>query len=63
MLATFLALAALAAPVLAQAPGAKQYVVPAKFPKDVFASYYVPASPSQNPQPAVHDPVNGNVCE
>jgi len=43
--------------VLAQAPGAEQYVVPAKFPSSIFKSYYVPASPTQNPQPAVHDPV------
>lgn len=43
--------------VLAQAPGAEQYVVPAKFPSSIFKSYYVPASPTQNPQPAIHDPV------
>lgn len=43
--------------VRAQAPGASSFVVPPKFPSSVFDRYYYGASPTQNPQPAIHDPV------
>ena len=36
---------------------ASSYVVPAEFPSSIFQSYYYGASPTQNPQPAIHDPV------
>lgn len=43
----------------AQAPSssAPSYVVPAEFPSSIFPSYYYGASPTQNPQPAIFDPV------
>ncbi|KAF8622021.1 hypothetical protein AX15_007311 [Amanita polypyramis BW_CC] len=38
-------------------PGAASYVAPAEFPTSVFASYYyLPARPTQEPQPAIYDP-------
>lgn len=43
----------------AQAPSSatSSFVVPAEFPSSVFPSYYYGASPTQNPQPAIYDPV------
>src|ERR1700760_3431767 len=42
------------------APGASSYVAPAGFPTSAFTSYYfLPASPTQEPQPAIYDPVLG----
>jgi hypothetical protein len=42
----------------ASAPGASSYVAPAGFPTSAFTSYYfLPASPTQEPQPAIYDPV------
>lgn len=39
-------------------PGSSSYVVPANFPTSVFPSYYyMPAQPTQEPQPAIYDPV------
>ncbi|KAL2004087.1 hypothetical protein VTN02DRAFT_307 [Thermoascus thermophilus] len=39
-------------------PGASSYVAPAGFPTSAFSSYYyLPARPTQEPQPALHDPV------
>lgn len=61
MLTTILVIAALTALIRAQAPDAESFVVPASFPSSIFNSYYVPASPTQNPQPAIHDPVSGVV--
>ena len=44
--------------VVAQAPnGPKSFTVPAKFPTSIFNSYYVRPNPTQNPQPAVRDPI------
>ncbi|KAL9058188.1 MAG: hypothetical protein Q9162_001912 [Coniocarpon cinnabarinum] len=43
---------------LAQAASsASSYVVPAEFPSSLFSSYYIDASPTQEPQPAIRDPV------
>jgi hypothetical protein len=39
-------------------PGVSSCVASAGFPTSAFASYYfLSASPSQNPQPAIYDPV------
>lgn len=38
-------------------PGASTYIAPSAFPTSVFSSYYVPPSPTQEPQPAIFDPV------
>jgi hypothetical protein len=39
-------------------PGASSYVAPAGFPTSAFSSYYfLPATPTQEPQPALYDPV------
>jgi hypothetical protein len=38
-------------------PGVSLFTVPAGFPTAVFSSYYVPPAPTQEPQPAVYDPV------
>ena len=57
-LSAFLAISPLAAPALAQVPGASSsYVVPAEFPASVFSSYYLAPNPTREPQPAVYDPV------
>ena len=37
-------------------PGSATFKAPAGFPTSLFSSYYVPASPTQEPQPAVYDP-------
>ena len=39
------------------APGASSFTVPAGFPTSIFSSYYDSVSPTQEPQPALHDPV------
>jgi hypothetical protein len=39
------------------APGPSSYVVSAGFPTTVFSSYYDPVTPTQEPQPALYDPV------
>lgn len=39
------------------APGASSFVVPPGFPTSIFSSYYVKAVPTQEPQPALYDPV------
>ena len=36
-------------------PGSSSYNAPAGFPTSVFSSYYLPASPTQEPQPAIFD--------
>ena len=41
----------------AYTPGATVYTAPPGFPTALFSSYYVPASPSQEPQPAIFDPL------
>jgi hypothetical protein len=42
----------------ASAPGSSTYLVSAGFPTSAFSSYYfLPASPTQEPQPAIYDPV------
>jgi hypothetical protein len=42
----------------AAAPGALSYIAPAGFPTSAFSSYYfLPATPTQQPQPALYDPV------
>lgn len=41
----------------AQLPGVASYVVSPGFPTSVFSSYYVQAGPTQEPQPALYDPV------
>ncbi|GIJ99407.1 hypothetical protein Aspvir_001539 [Aspergillus viridinutans] len=39
-------------------PGASSYVAPAGFPTSAFSSYYyLPAEPTQEPQPVIQDPV------
>ncbi|KAH8433053.1 PPN1 endopolyphosphatase family protein [Aspergillus melleus] len=39
-------------------PGSSAYVAQAGFPTSVFSSYhYLPAKPTQQPQPAIYDPV------
>ncbi|GFF32961.1 sphingomyelin phosphodiesterase 2 [Aspergillus udagawae] len=39
-------------------PGASSYVAPAGFPTSAFSSYYyLPAEPTQEPQPVIRDPV------
>ncbi|EIT81440.1 acid sphingomyelinase and PHM5 phosphate metabolism protein [Aspergillus oryzae 100-8] len=39
-------------------PGAPSYVAPAGFPTSAFSSYYyLPAEPTQEPQPIIHDPI------
>ena len=38
-------------------PGASSYVVTAGFPISAFSSYYLKPVPTQEPQPAIHDPV------
>ena len=46
--------------VQAQASGQQQlaaYTVPAGFPTSLFPAYYVPPSPSEEPQPIVHDDI------
>jgi hypothetical protein len=43
---------------LASIPGALSYVASAGFPTSAFSSYYfLPATPTQEPQPALYDPV------
>jgi hypothetical protein len=39
------------------APGVSVFTAPAGFPTAVFSSYYVPPAPTQEPQPALYDPV------
>ncbi|KAB2575605.1 Sphingomyelin phosphodiesterase [Lasiodiplodia theobromae] len=39
------------------APGVLSYEVSAGFPTSAFSSYYLPPSTTQEPQPALHDPV------
>ncbi|EKG18441.1 Metallo-dependent phosphatase [Macrophomina phaseolina MS6] len=39
------------------APGLSSYVVSAGFPTSAFSSYYLPPSTTQEPQPALFDPV------
>jgi hypothetical protein len=40
------------------APGVSSYIAPAGFPTSAFTSYYfLPSSPTQEPQPALYDPV------
>ncbi|KAI3400221.1 hypothetical protein diail_4106 [Diaporthe ilicicola] len=41
----------------ASLPGAASYVVPTAFPTSVYSSYYVQPGPTQEPQPAIYDPV------
>lgn len=41
----------------ASVPGVSLFTVPAGFPTAVFSSYYAPPAPTQEPQPAVYDPV------
>jgi hypothetical protein len=41
----------------ADLPGPSSYTAPAQFPSSVFGSFYIPASPTQEPQPAVVDHV------
>src|SRR5438552_3836562 len=49
---------ATAASVSPSLPGVKAYTPPFGFPTSAFASYYfLPASPTQEPQPALYDPV------
>jgi hypothetical protein len=53
-------LLALPPPAQAQgysAPGVSVFTAPAGFPAAVFSSYYKPPAPTQEPQPAVYDPV------
>ena len=38
-------------------PGAASFVVPSAFPTSVFSSYYVKPAATQEPQPALYDPV------
>ncbi|KAK8072239.1 hypothetical protein PG996_005587 [Apiospora saccharicola] len=38
-------------------PGVASFTVPAAFPTSVFSSYYVKPGPTQEPQPALYDPV------
>ncbi|PSS02476.1 Metallo-dependent phosphatase-like protein [Coniella lustricola] len=38
-------------------PGDASYVVPTAFPTTVYSSYYVKPGPTQEPQPAIYDPV------
>lgn len=43
---------------LSSIPGASSYVASAGFPTSAFSSYYfLPASPTQEPQPAIYDPI------
>lgn len=37
--------------------GSSAYTVPAAFPTSVFPSYYIPPTSTQEPQPALYDPV------
>ncbi|KAL8741919.1 MAG: hypothetical protein Q9190_005529 [Brigantiaea leucoxantha] len=39
--------------------GPTAYTVPAGFPTSVFSSYYIPPAATQQPQPALYDPVLG----
>ncbi|OMP82605.1 Sphingomyelin phosphodiesterase 2 [Diplodia seriata] len=41
----------------ASAPGVSSYIASAGFPTSAFSSYYLPPSTTQEPQPALHDPV------
>lgn len=41
----------------AQLPGPPSFAAPPGFPTTAFPSYYVPPSPTQEPQPALYDPV------
>lgn len=38
-------------------PGAASFVVPSAYPTSVFSSYYVKPAATQEPQPALYDPV------
>lgn len=38
-------------------PGAASFQVPTAFPTSVFSSYYIQAAPTQEPQPALYDPI------
>ena len=38
-------------------PGSSTYVISAGFPTSAYSSYYVPASPTQEPVPVIFDPV------
>ncbi|OJD35498.1 ser thr protein phosphatase family protein [Diplodia corticola] len=46
-----------AASIMPSAPGLPSYVASAGFPTSAFSSYYLPPSTTQEPQPALHDPV------
>ncbi|KAK8016193.1 hypothetical protein PG993_014382 [Apiospora rasikravindrae] len=52
-----LAQAVLAAAATTSMPGVASFTVPAAFPISVFSSYYVKPGPTQEPQPALYDPV------
>ncbi|ROW08824.1 hypothetical protein VMCG_02745 [Cytospora schulzeri] len=52
-----LMLSSLVAVTDAGLPGATSYVVPTAFPTSVYSSYYVKPGPTQEPQPAIFDPV------
>jgi hypothetical protein len=41
----------------ASVPGVSVFTAPAGFPTAVFSSYYVSPAPTQEPQPAIYDPV------
>jgi hypothetical protein len=44
--------------IRAAAPGSSSFVAPAGFPTSAFTSYYfLPSSPTQEPQPVIYDPV------
>ena len=49
--------AAAQAPAPSSSVSTSTYTVPAEFPSSIFQSYYYGASPTQNPQPAIYDPV------
>ncbi|KAF2091197.1 hypothetical protein K490DRAFT_71424 [Saccharata proteae CBS 121410] len=50
-------LAATVAAQHASIPGASSFVAPAGFPTSVFSSYWQPPSATQEPQPALYDPI------
>lgn len=56
VLSAFVLLSAVAASSV-QLPGVASYVVSPGFPTSVFSSYYVQAGPTQEPQPALYDPI------
>lgn len=57
ILCAAIVLHSLFSPAGAQIPGLPSFVVPSGFPTSVFSSYYIQPAATQEPQPALYDPI------